>query len=351
MVKTMSLNDLTKHERCLTPYHHIDPGFINRRLCFSTFGQAFIKKYEELGTDGHDHMKALANDHLLVHMALVWCRDAGISSLGQLLASVEVGSLFCSTERLEGNKDVYTEERIRNRVIPSFDAEVDVFLEYHTSHLVSDTGKLVQSRTHIVSVIAGIESVTANEIVAHPIIMGAPSYDYPINKGLDPKLLWFGWALYEIFPQDIDQFSRLVQVPGDNDDWINVMREIPETDVKKYLGEILGDKTKKDWPGEQDDHFSASLTINEQRSTAAFLLKGPADFREMTPDMLGKRADQIYRISNTPAHLLIVQHCHQIGEAVRATLRAFSVMPHQPRRYCLIDGKDTYRILKAYGKI
>lgn len=103
--------------------------------------------------------------------------------------------------------------------------------------------------------------------------------------------------------------------------------------------------------GEQDDHFTASLSVNGERSTAAFVLKGPADFREMTPEMLGKRADQVYRLSTTPAQILIVQHCHQIGEAVRATLRAFSVTPHNPRRYCLIDGKDTYRILKAYGKI
>ncbi len=76
-----------------------------------------------------------------------------------------------------------------------------------------------------------------------------------------------------------------------------------------------------------------------------------ARFREMTPDLLGARADQIYRLQCTPAQLLIVQHCHQIGEAVRAMLRAFVVTPHNPRRYCLIDGKETYRILKAYGEI
>jgi hypothetical protein len=85
--------------------------------------------------------------------------------------------------------------------------------------------------------------------------------------------------------------------------------------------------------------------------TAAFLLKGPANFREMTPDLLGKRADQIFRLSQSPAKLLIVQHCHQIGEAVRSTLRAFAVTPHNPRRYCLINGKETFSILKAYNKI
>jgi len=105
--------------------------------------------------------------------------------------------------------------------------------------------------------------------------------------------------------------------------------------------------------GELADHFSSSVHLSDERVSAAFLLKGPGgnNFREMTPEMLGKRADQIYRLAQTPAQLLVVQHCHQIGEAVRATLRSFSVIPNDPRRYCLIEGKDTYKILQAYGKI
>ena len=71
----------------------------------------------------------------------------------------------------------------------------------------------------------------------------------------------------------------------------------------------------------------------------------------MQPTHLGKNADQIFRLSASPANLLIVQHSHDIGEAVRATLRAFSVMPHMQRHYCFIDGRDTYRLLKAYEKI
>ena len=129
------------------------------------------------------------------------------------------------------------------------------------------------------------------------------------------------------------------------------MRVLPESEVKRHLADILGDLTKKDWGGEQNDHFTSSITLGNKRTTAAFLLKGPAKFEEMQPRHLGKNADQIYRLSACPASLLIVQHCHDIGEAVRATLRAFCVMPHNPRYYCLIDGKDTYRILKAYGKV
>ena len=67
---------------------------------------------------------------------------------------------------------------------------------------------------------------------------------------------------------------------------------------------------------------------------------------------LGKNNDQIVRLSKEPASLLIVQHCHDIGQAVRDTLRAFAIQPGpMRRRYCLIDGKDSYKILKAYGKL
>ena len=71
----------------------------------------------------------------------------------------------------------------------------------------------------------------------------------------------------------------------------------------------------------------------------------------MTLNQLGKNNDQIYRLAQEPAELLVVQHCHDITAAVRATLRAFTVTPGALRRYCLIDGKDSFKILKAYDKL
>jgi hypothetical protein len=64
---------------------------------------------------------------------------------------------------------------------------------------------------------------------------------------------------------------------------------------------------------------------------------------------LGKKGDQILRLANEPADVLIVQHCHDILPVVRSTLRAFAVQPSRPRRFCCIDGRDTLRLLKAYG--
>lgn len=66
---------------------------------------------------------------------------------------------------------------------------------------------------------------------------------------------------------------------------------------------------------------------------------------------LGKNNDQIVRLSQEPANLLIVQHCHDVLPPVRATLRAFTVQAGGGRRYCIIDGRDSLRLLRAYGKL
>jgi hypothetical protein len=131
----------------------------------------------------------------------------------------------------------------------------------------------------------------------------------------------------------------------------DVMEEISENAVKICLAEILGDRTKKDWAGEMSDHFSAQLHLDGRPTTAAFLLKRPAKFAPMKLNSLGKNNDQIYRLSQEPAQLLVVQHCHEIFSPVRATLRAFAEQSGRARHYCLIDGRDSLRVLLAYDKL
>jgi hypothetical protein len=127
------------------------------------------------------------------------------------------------------------------------------------------------------------------------------------------------------------------------------MENLPEAHVKKSIASLLKEPTKSDWGGEEDDHFSANVTVAGERCTAAFLLKGPTNFREMTPAMCGKNGDQIYRMTKTGADISIIQHAHLIGAAVRETLRSMVVTPGRPRKFCVMDGQATYRLLKAYG--
>ncbi len=298
-------------------------------------------------------MSVLRNDHLMVSMALQICEHTGIKSLSQVLTEgPKVGMLVSSTETLNGDPGVWENKRASNRIVPPFDCDLIITLEYSTEHIFSTTtkGELEEGTTN--SILGEIKEVTDIKVVIHPLIIGAPSFDHPANREQMDELFWAGWDQYEVFPEDLLEFSKLTDTELQNpSEWINVMKSLPENSVKEKIAEILGDVTKKDWGGEQNDHYTSAITMGKSRTTAAFLLKGPARFEEMQPRHLGKNADQIYRLAACPAKLLIVQHCHDIGEAVRATLRAFAVTPHNPRHYCLIDGKDTYKLLKAYGKI
>jgi hypothetical protein len=342
-------------ERNINPYHHIDPGFINVRKCISTFGSAFTDLYNKYSNKGNDHWARLQNDHLIVDLALKFCLVNNIKSLSDLLIDPKEQELFCSTEKLEGNEEVYSKRRVTNRVLLPYEYDKEIYLEFGTEHFVADTGKSEQSSESKVSIIGEIRKIEDDIIVIYPLIMGAPSFDHPLNKdiGIDLEtLVWYGWDWYENFPEDIDEFSQIKEMDDPtSEEWIGYMEKTSEDEIKKHLCRIIGETPRKDWGGEQADIFSTSVHLNGKRILTAFLLKGPAEFREMTPDLLGKRADQIYRLSCTPAGLLIVQHCHSIGEAVIATLRSFAVTPHNPRRYCLINGKDTYKILKAYGQL
>lgn len=349
----MELKDFTTEERILTPYQHIDAGFINKRLCFSTFGNRFREVFEQFRRKGDDHWSELANNHLLVEMVLRACHDNEVKSLGEVLHDDKEHALFCSTEELEGVQgNVYEDARVTNRVLLPFEYGRDVVLEFGTEHFVNDTGKVEQGQNLKLAIVGGIHHIKENTVYLHPIIMGDPSYDHPLNNEFKIDLTWMGWDWYQIFPKDIKEFSKIVDVSEPSaDEWMNVMKSLPEKNVKKFFCEILGDVPKEDWPGEQDDHFS-SVHLGDEQVPTGFIFKGPGKgFKEMTPDMLGNRADQIYRLAGTPSRLLVVQHCHQIGEAVHETLKRFAVTPHDPRRYCLINGKDTYKIFKAYGKI
>jgi len=333
-------------------YHHIDAGFINKRLCFSVFGQSFSEIFNERKIEETDHWGVLSNTHLFVDLAIAYCKQNNVQSLGIILSDLKKGSIFCSTETCEGtDDDLYEAKRVKNRILLPYYHEKRVILNFGTEHFVADTGRVEQEDKNLISLIGLIRDITDTEVIVQPLIMGAPLLNHPKNSHINDQLLWWcRWEMFEIFPEEIDQFSQIKNCPDPEiEEWQDYMKKTSENDIKLKLTSLFNDTTKKDWGGEMNDHFSTSLTIEKKRYNTAFLLKGPANFREMTLDMCGKRANQIVRLSKSPANLLVVQHCHNVSEDVRETLKKFAVTPSSPRKYCIIDGKDTYKILKCYN--
>jgi hypothetical protein len=190
----------------------------------------------------------------------------------------------------------------------------------------------------------------SDEFEIEPIVMGAPWLDHPRNKEDGGSALWYCHYYGEVLAEDIQEFALMTGVDASNaDEWMTTMQNVPEEHVKKSIASLLKDPVKSDWGGEENDHYSANVTIAGRRRTAAFLLKGPTRFQEMVPSMCGKNGDQIYRLVKSGADISVVQHAHLIGAAVRETLRSMVVTPGRPRKFCVMDGCSTYRLLKAYG--
>ncbi len=197
------------------------------------------------------------------------------------------------------------------------------------------------------SVIAEFTRDEQGLVVFEPMVMGSPWLEADDEDVPYQAIEWYALKFYEHFVEDIDDFAMVREVPKPKS--AEPMRHISEAAFKACVAEILGDTPAKDWGGESSDYYTAHLRLAGRRVTAAFLFKGPAKFGPMNLNHLGKNNDQIVRLADEPADLLVVQHCHDIGTAVRKTLRAFAVTPCSARRYCLIDGRDSLRLLNAYG--
>jgi hypothetical protein len=129
-----------------------------------------------------------------------------------------------------------------------------------------------------------------------------------------------------------------------------------EDEIQKHFEDIIAEPDhKKDWGGEINDLYTSRLQIIEgKRVTAAFALKGRGTPGRLRIKNCGKNGDQLLRLFESPAILFVIQHIGVITEEVikdvegkTALLRYKGIEAY----YCIIDGHDTVRILKAYNKL
>lgn len=345
---------IPNHLRCEDTFHHIDAGFVNERLCLTAIPPEAREWVMNNSRRVVTPLDETYNRHMLVTALLDCCEAYGAPTLLEAINAHQHIGVFRSTERLANCPEIYEAARVKHDVVLDVEPPKPMRIAYHTRHLVSDTGKMVLERGHThgyVNSIVGRLHDRGPEFEIEPLIIGAPWFEHFRNHDPEGSLMWLGREFGEILPEDIQQFERLTNVPPPALNlWEPVMRHQSEEKIKRAFCELLGEPPKKDWSGEPNDHFSGNLTVRGRRRTGAFLLKGPSEFREMTLDMCGKRADQIHRLSDTEADISVVQHVHQVGAMVRRTLRNLTMYPGGSRRkYCVIDGPTTYRILRAYG--
>jgi hypothetical protein len=333
----------------------MDPGFVHHRLIHQVIGtpamQVLNQAIEAVPAGLPDYQRRLQIDHLYVDALIRLCSHFGIQTLSQMLAASK-GHLFASVETTLPCPEVYLDKRVSVELRPKFGTDIRLTLEFATERIVADTTRMQLANGAELALVAQLRSFEpeSHEMVLEPLVIGGPTLE-PASPLLSAdEAMWLGYTFGEVFPEDINELSRLLEVKKPPD--IAVMEHVSERAFKQCLAEILGQEAATDWGGEQSDLYSSHLHLNSRRVSGAFLLKGPAKFKPMQLNHLGANNDQIVRLSKEPADLLVVQHSHEIGPAVRDTLRAFATgLGPVRRRYCFIDGADSLRILMAYGKL
>lgn len=195
-------------------------------------------------------------------------------------------------------------------------------------------------------VLCRVDNIGNDEIHVTPILLG-----HRLNDGAKMDDGYLSTRLH-IHPSKVDQFKGVDFGMRLNPKDLALLKPHSEEKVKNWFADILGEPERpKDWGGEQYDLWTSRMTIGGEHHSAAFMFKGPAAFTEMKISTLGKNGDQIDRIAETDADILVVQHCHKISSRVRNMLRAYALQPGNLRRYMTIDGYETIQILRHHGHI
>lgn len=161
-----------------------------------------------------------------------------------------------------------------------------------------------------------------------------------------------------LYVEDIDSFRKVRDVnPATVMDVLtNGYLDRSEDSIQTALERILSVPFhKKDWGGELNDLYTANLLINGARHETAFLLKGNG-LRSPTMEIkhCGANGDQILRLCNSPAKVFVIQFVGRISEAIVSDVDGKARHARAQGRdawYCIMDGQDTARVLRAYGEL
>lgn len=213
---------------------------------------------------------------------------------------------------------------------------------FNPEHLTCDSAQGKLSGKSRVFIFAHITEVTKEFLELKPIIIADKVLAGPESLFSSPSL--------RIMAEEIDEFKKALPYTVKMN--IDELKKYSEEQIKTWFAEIINEENvPKDWGGEYSDLYTTHIHLRGKRLHAAFTFKGPSKFHPMKMNDLGKNGDQIVRLFQEPANILILQHCHYISAAVSHTMEAFASRMYMPRYYCLLDGIDTLRILRGYKKI
>lgn len=336
--------------------------YINKRRVMELVGSALSADVAMLGQGRNDQLVEIAVQVALKDSVTRWLKQTNPPTLGQLLLKGKLqedtlfthySNFFCKGlmkvgEALyKGKTPVPMAEAYSKLDFWQKDARIT--FPFSHEHLTSTSAWSELSGQKRLFVLGKATDINDGRISAIPWLMA-----YPVVNLFNPATaVGHRWQTYlEVTADSIDSFSKITAQdyqPAKKD--LEKLRTIPEQQVKKAFAEIIGEaEVPKDWGGERSDLLSDRVVLDGKRISTAFAFKGPAKFGLLTIAGLGKNGDQIDRLFSEPVRLLVLQHCHEIAPAVRGMMRAYAQQMGNPRLFCLINGYDTLRILRAYKK-
>jgi len=348
-----SYRELTPEERALDPYLHVDPCYVNVSKCLRVFGGRFREYYMQTSVKEPTPMAQIFNNHLLVTYACDAARDRRVVSLAEALAEPRAGALFCSTEIVEGSSSARQRGQVaRNRLRLPWPERRAVFIEYETYNCLSEGELRRMSEEQRLSMLCQIDIVKDHEIVAAPLFLGTETFDHFRNDEAALALTNHAECWFECLPFDLGGLAAGATVaPVDETIWRAALGQHAPQVVDETLVGLLRTapppETREDWV---DITFAETTLAGRPVGITLLRLDHPAD-ETLDAAALFDAGNALVRLVQTPADVLVVQHAGRLDADVRAALREVAVPPHQPRRYCLVDGGDTYRILKAAGAL
>ena len=326
----------------------VDPGFVHHRKIQTVLmeqGTQIINQHiSQISPNTPEWQKNTVIDIIYTRILIDFCKVNKIKPLEEVLLD-RCGHLFCSIVKLEPNRDIYDKQRVILECKPLEGSDLNVELHVTTCRLKSTLKSNLYQQGGEFAVIAEHYELDGNRLIFHPLLIGIPYIGDVETRDLSWTRTYNNF--YNIHVEYFEEFSKVkeTEMPENFDE----MKDIKEKVFKAALGKILSESTPKDWGGETSDFVTSHLHINGTRVRAAFLLKGPASFNPMKVKHLGTNGDQIIRLAREPADVLVVQHCHDITSAVVEMLKVFATQPSNPRHYCVIDGRESLRLLKAYN--
>lgn len=334
--------------------YDLDPYYLNQRRIAQLSGSTVIADALAAVPNLDEKNRALAIGAAYKDLLREWLLSSQPPTFELLAATgaLRVGTVFTTL------RDVYCRNIVVARPtrapplvyakyegVPDEADSLVLNLRINRDHLLPGSGgELLRGRVSDVFVVAVVHEVSNAAVTAVPIFIGRLQTPGPWPSRV-------GATSCEVPIDRIDSFELAQGEPMPREAELNLLKDIPEVDVKHAFAEIIGEEhVPKDYGGETSDLFSDKVLLGGKRVPAAFVFKGPAKFRPMTLAELGKNGDQLVRLATEPADLLVVQHCHRITPAVRSMLRSLCNQVGGRRLCSVVDGLATLRILRAYAK-